>query len=332
MLLFTAMALLACGRTPETLVLGGPIMGTSWSVRVVAGDGLPDQALLQEQVQARLEEINALFSTYLPDSELSRFNRAAHTDWFDVSAEMLAVVSRAQAVSMASDAAFDITVGPLVNLWGFGPDGQPNRIPPQPAIDSLLKATGFELLELRSNPPALRKKSPGLYVDLSAIAKGYAVDEVVRLLSRLGAADFMVEVGGELRTSGLRADGNAWRIALESPRAGTREVLRVIGLSNRAMATSGDYRNFFELDGRRYSHSIDPRSGWPVEHNLAAVSVIADDCMSADAWATALLVLGPERAMQVAEEQGLAANLLIPDGDGFKQHESSAYQRLVNTE
>lgn len=332
LLLFAALLLSACARPPATLDLGGPIMGTSWSVRVVASPGLPAQEQLQAQVDARLQELNALFSTYLPGSELSRFNSTQHTEWFAVSAEMVTVVSRALAVSEASDGAFDVTVGPLVNLWGFGPDGQPSRVPPQSDIDALLAATGYRLLEVRADPPALRKQHAGLYVDLSAIAKGYAVDEVAQLLGRLGATDFMVEVGGEIRTRGHRADGEAWRIALESPRAGTREVLRIIGLSDQAMATSGDYRNFFELDGRRYSHSIDPRSGWPVQHPLAAVSVIADDCMGADAWATALLVLGPERAMQVAEEQGLAANLLLPEGDGFRQQESTRYRRLANGE
>ena len=173
------------------------------------------------------------------------------------------------------DGAFDVTVGPLVNLWGFGPAGQPRRVPSQGEIEQLLQTTGYQLLETRAAPPAMRKQHADVQVDLSAIAKGYAVDEVAHLLDRLGAQHYMVEIGGEVRTRGKRSDGNAWRIALESPVAGTREVLRIIPLSDLAMATSGDYRNYFELDGVRYSHTIDPRTGWPVAHELTAASVIA---------------------------------------------------------
>lgn len=319
----------ACKRTPATMAVGGPTMGTSYSVRIVQAAGLPEQSAVQAAVDARLDQLNSLFSTYLPGSELSRFNSLQSTDWFAVSPAMVQVVEAGRQVHLRSNGAFDVTVGPLVDLWGFGPAGQPRRVPGQDEIERRLETTGYQLLETRAEPPAMRKQHVGVEVDLSAIAKGYAVDEVARLLDQLGARDYMVEIGGEVRTRGLRADGNAWRIALESPVAGSREILRIIPLGDMAMATSGDYRNFFELDGVRYSHTIDPRSGWPVAHELTAASVIAPDCMTADAWATAMLVLGAGPGMAVAQAGDLAVNLLVLEGDGFAQRESDAYARAT---
>lgn len=318
-----------CGRTPETLVVGGPTMGTTWSVRIVAVPGLPGTADIERSLSTRLSEINAVFSTYLESSELSRFNRSEHTDWVPVSPELVDVVEAGRSIYTRSDGAFDVTVGPLVNLWGFGPDGQPELVPAAADIERLLADTGYGLVETRRQPPAMRKHRAGVYVDLSAIAKGYAVDQLAQLLDQLGASAYLVEVGGELRSRGTRADGRDWRVAVESPLAGTRQVLRVVGLRDRSMATSGDYRNFFELDGRRYSHTIDPRTGWPVDHGLAAVNVSLDDCMSADAWATALLVLGLERGLQLAREGGLAANFLSVSDDEVQQRMTPAYQRLA---
>lgn len=325
-----ALFLLACSPASDTLRLSGPTMGTTWSVQVVSADQLPKPEQLQDALEQRLEELNEVFSTYLPASQITAFNQQSSSDWFPVSDELVSVVEVARKVSESSNGAFDPTIAPLVNLWGFGPDGQPQRIPEREQIESLLETTGLEKLETRLDPPALRKMHPQLQLDLSAIAKGYAVDELARLLDRLKAHSYMVEVGGEVRTKGPRADGRAWQIALESPVAGTREVLRIVGLQNQSMATSGDYRNFFELDGQRYSHTIDPRNGWPVAHDLAAVNVIADDCMSADAWATALLVLGQQYGPTTAEWRGLAANFLSIEDGAISQRPTARYTQLAN--
>ncbi|MEE4330328.1 MAG: FAD:protein FMN transferase [Wenzhouxiangella sp.] len=320
----------ACGRTPESVLIQGPIMGTTYTVRVQPEAGLPAGPELQAQIQNRLETLNARLSTWVESSDVVRFNRAEADLWFPVSADTVAVVSAAQRIAQASEGAFDITVGPLVDLWGFGPLGQPERVPQAAEIERLLAATGYQMLEVRTQPPAMRKSHPELSIDLSAIAKGYAVDELVVLLDREGYLHFMVEIGGEVRTRGLRPDGRPWRIALEKPLRGSREVLRVIPLSDRAVASSGDYRNYFEYDGRRYSHTIDPRTGWPVAHGLGAASVVADTCMSADAWATALMVLGADAGLRLAQEQGLAANLIVATEAGFDERMTEAYQALAN--
>jgi thiamine biosynthesis lipoprotein len=324
--LLCALVLTACARPPESLLIQGPIMGTSYTVRVLRRPAQPDGKTLSRSVEERLEALNARLSTYVDSSDVVRFSAAPADQWVPVSRDTLAVVAEALRISRASDGAFDITVAPLVDLWGFGPDGQPGRVPGEEEIERLLAASGYRRIELRDEPPALRKDHPELRIDLSAIAKGYAVDELARLLDEAGFTDYMVEIGGEVRTRGHRPDGTPWRIALESPLAGTREVLRVLPLSGESVASSGDYRNFFEHMGRRYGHTIDPRSGWPVEHGLGAASVIAASCMAADAWATALMVLGAEEGLRIAEREGLAANLVTRSQDGFVESMTSAYR------
>ncbi|TVQ84432.1 MAG: FAD:protein FMN transferase [Chromatiaceae bacterium] len=307
-----------CDRSPATPVLafGGHSMGTSYSVQIVTPPPALDAAKLQRQVNDLLEQINASMSTWRPDSELSRFNANPSTDWVAVSPDLAAVVASAQSVSVASDGAFDITVGPLVALWGFGPSADPGQTPetvPAPAAIAAARArTGFRQLAVRTDPPALRKARPDLYLDLSGIAKGHGVDRVAALLASLGLGDFLVEIGGELVGRGVNARGEPWRIAIERPDPGpTRRPLQVLPLNGRGLATSGDYRNFFEHDGVRYTHSIDPASGRPVAHQLASVTVVANSAELADAWATALLVLGPERGPEMARAQDLAALFLI---------------------
>lgn len=333
LLTVVAMSVLtACQPAPQSLLLQGQIMGTSYSVRVVqpAGAGnLQDEKALHQHVLARLEALDAALSTWIDSSDVSRFNRAPAGEWFAVGRDVLAIVSTAEAISAQTGGAFDITVGPLVDLWGFGPNGQPEHAPSVDEIASLKASTGYRQLEYRTEPPALKKAHPDLRIDLSAIAKGYAVDEIALLLHQLGYKNFMVEIGGEVITRGVRPDGTPWRIALERPLIGAREVLRVIPLSDRAMASSGDYRNYFEMDGRRFAHTIDPRTGWPVEHGLAAASVIADNCMAADAWATAFMVLGVRAGEDLARELGLAVNLVTPTGEGFEERMSEAYEKQI---
>ena len=305
-----AMVLLLAGCGPKSakvLALSGATMGTTYSVQVLPPRADVDPNALQQRIDALLAKVNALMSTYDPDSELSRFNAAQSTDWFAVSPALVKLVDVARQVSEASDGAFDITVGPLVNLWGFGPELRPDALPAQTDIDAARARVGYHKLHTRAEPPALRKDRPDLYVDLSAIAKGYGVDRVAALLESEGLTDYLVEIGGELRGRGVNGRGEPWRIAVERPEAGRRSVFRIVPLHDLGMATSGDYRNFFEVNGERYPHSIDPRTGWPVQHPLASVTVLADDCMWADAWATALLVLGTETGHALAESRGLAA-------------------------
>jgi len=292
-------------------------MGTQYTVRVSKPAGEVDLAAVKQQIDARLEAINRQMSTYLPNSEISRFNRYEGQDWFAVSAEVVRVVDSALDVSRSTQGAFDVTVGPLVNLWGFGPAGRPGVVPTEEAVAECRRRVGYRLLEVRPDPPALRKDRADVYVDLSAIAKGFAVDEVARLLERRGVRGYMVEIGGEVRTGGRKPDGGLWRIGIERPLAGEREIACVVELDGRSLATSGDYRNFFQQQGRRYSHAIDPRTGRPVEHGLVSVSVLADDCMTADAWATALMVLGPESARPMARQHGLDVLCMIRTPEGL---------------
>jgi len=320
--------LFACDREPDgyTHLLTGQTMGTSYSVKLVA----PVEPLRLDEtatnIRARLEELDERLSTFRETSEVSRFNADPGTDWFAVSAETVFILRQGIEVSALSGGAFDMTVGPLVDLWGFGPVGEPTRVPAQVEIDALLASTGYELLQIRASPPAVRRTRPGVQIDLSAIAKGYAVDELTVVLDNAGVGAYLVEIGGEVRARGVKTDGTAWRIAVESPVAGTRLVQSVVRLRDVAIATSGDYRNFFEHDGKRYSHMIDPRTGRPIAHDLGAVSVISGSAMYADAWATALLVLGPERGLETARREGLAANLIIRTDEGVKEIHTPAFE------
>lgn len=310
--------LMACEQgSGITHELSGRTMGTRYSVQVVAfPEGVTEEALAAD-IRALLADINAKMSTYDEASEISRFNRHQSDDWFAVSAETAAVVAAAQAISEASNGAFDVTVGPLVNLWGFGPKSALDAMPGDSVIENAIARIGYQKLSVQSEPPALKKSESELYVDLSAIAKGYAVDRIAELLVARGFSDFLVDIGGELRVQGKNGSGRTWRVAVEDPLEG-REPYTVIDVERGAVATSGNYRNYFEVGGQRFSHTIDPRTGRPVTHSLLSATVIADDAMTADAWATALIVLGDRAGLRVAEEQGLAVLLLSKGGDELR--------------
>ena len=302
-------------------------MGTGYSVKLVDLPPEIDPQTLQGALDRLLEQVNAAMSTYRADSELSRFNQNQSTDWVEASPQLLGVLQEAQQISRLSDGAFDISVGPLVNLWGFGPGARREQAPSPSEIQAAQARVGYQLLDLRADPPALRKTRPDLYLDLSAIAKGYAVDLLAAYLDSRGLANYLVEIGGEVWGRGHNRHGRPWRIAIEKPDPGSRSVHDVVQLDGQGIATSGDYRNFFEQGGRRYSHSIDPASGHPVEHDLASVTVLAPSVMRADALATALLVLGPERGLALAEHQGLAALFIIREGEGFSAVATPEFER-----
>ena len=305
----------------EYVELTGRALGTSYMVKVVGELEPHHRQAAMDAVRKELGRVDELMSTWRDDSELSRFNASTSLEPTPVSGETAVVVAAATEVFLASGGAFDVTVGPLVQRWGFGSKGRTATEPTDAELAELMAGVGQHHLVLAGGPhgpaagggPTLRKAIPGLQVDLSAIAKGYAVDRVHRALVDAGHGDVMVEIGGEVRVSGASPRGSAWRIGVERPSDQLRQAQALVSLKDEAMATSGDYRNFYETGGQRRSHTIDPRTGRPVQHDLAGVSVIADDCMTADAWATALNVLGPERGPELAAAQGLAAYFLVRD-------------------
>ena len=296
----------------------GLTMGTSWSVLINA-EALPlSRQQLKAEFDAILNRVNKETSTYLPESELSRINDTDGADWLTVSASLMHVLQAAQDISRSTQGAFDVTIGPLVNLWGFGP-GQDLAVPGEEHIDAALRLVGYENLDLDPAASALKKAHGGIQIDLSAIAKGYGVDEIADYLDWLNLDNYLVEIGGEIRARGVNLDDITWQIGIEKPVAEQRAVQKIIKLESMAMATSGDYRNFFEQDGIRYSHTIDPRTGRPVTHDLASVTVLHPSAMLADAWATGLLVLGPDEGYTTALENGLATYFIVHDDEGLRE-------------
>jgi thiamine biosynthesis lipoprotein len=266
---------------------------------------------IQGEIEATLERIESLASHWRADTPVSRFNRTLDTQPFPISSELLEILKVAERIHHETEGAFDVTVAPLVNLWGFGPiEETRGKIPTDKEIENALASMGQDKLELLPQS-SIRKTRPDLQLDLSALAKGYAIDQVAQRLDELGVLHYLVELGGELRAKGTGTKGQGWQVGLEHPQTDVNatKTHQVIALENAAVATSGNYRlAFTDPDtGQSYSHLIDPRTGRPVSHDLLAVSVLASNAMEADAWATALLVLGPEKGMQLADKENLAA-------------------------
>ena len=309
----------------------GDTMGTTYEVTVVADPEYDVRfPFLHSRIALTLGRIDEAMSTWQPESELSRFNRSATTDPFPASPDTVAVFQHALTVSALTGGAFDITVGPLVDAWGFGPPGQPPAAPIDAELARLRERVGWQQLEVDESAPAIRKHAPEVSADLSALAKGYAVDQVAELLEREGFSNHLVEVGGELRAAGQNTNGEAWRVGIERPTAGPPTVYRTVTLTSHALATSGDYRNTYLLDGQRVSHTIDPRTGRPVTHALASVSVIDPLCVRADALATGLMVLGPDDGFALAAEQGWPALFLVHRPDGtLEELASPAWTRFA---
>ncbi len=319
----------ACGdKLLPSYDLGGNAMGTTFNITLVAPPADADLDALREQIYKKLEKIEDIASTYREESELSRFNRNPSIDWIDVTHEFCAMVDAAIAVSKATHGAFDATVGPLVNLWGFGPTNGEDRIPTDEVIAAALSVVGTDQLEADCRQPALIKTSPGVYVDLSGWAKGHAVDEIATLLDRRKMDNYLVEIGGELRVRGHNAEQRKFAVAIEKPNKNNKMDYSILRVTDAAVATSGDYRNFFENEGRHYSHLIDPRTGRPVNHELTGVTVVSRTTAFADAMATALMVLGPEDGPALAEELDLAAYFLIRTDKGIIEKSTSRFEEL----
>ena len=329
-----AVFLSACAegsRTGDGIRLSGQTMGTNYTVKIPKIPAGLDREELHARVEEILQRINGRMSTYKEDSELSFFNTNHTTDWMDVSGETALVVQESLRISRLTGGAFDITVGPLVSLWGFGPAPREDRPPGEDAVRDAMAAVGYHHLHIRDSPPALRKDHPAIQIDLSAIAKGYAVDRIAEYLHSVEVSSYLVEIGGELRAKGEKAEGVPWKVAVERPLAQGRSVLRTLSLHDSAMATSGDYRNFFEKDGQRFSHTINPRTGKPVTHDLASVTVVSASCMEADAWATGLMVLGPDDGYELAAREKLAALFVTRSPNGLQQKVTAELDRFLES-
>ena len=324
LLLFLA----ACDRSQAPVRLGGVTMGTSWSVTYIDAPPGISQDDVRSGIEQRLSRVNESMSTYLPESEISRFNDSPPGAIFTVSPAFFKVLQVAMEVGELSAGAYDATVAPMVSLWGFGPGGEATEVPSRQAVKAALEETGQDKIRLDSALQGVSKQSP-VSLDFSSLAKGFAVDSVADWLLAQDINRFLVEVGGEMRLSGLSSRDDLWRIAIEQPENRDRSVAATISLTDRAVATSGDYRNFFEVDGQRYSHTIDPRTGYPVAHDLVSVTVVHDSAMWADAWATALTVLGAEQGRIVALRHGLAVYFIRRTGGGYEHGHTPAFSAYL---
>ncbi len=329
-LLFAALLLAACGdgRLPQ-LDLGGSALGTTFNVSIVEPPESLDTAALEADIVAELKRIDDLASTWRDDSELSIFNADPSIDWIVVSAELCEALASTLEVSRVTGGAFDVTVGPLVNLWGFGPEGQVTEPPGDAAIEAAQEAVGYDKLEADCAAKLVRKDHARTYVDLSGWAKGHAVDKLATLLDGRDLVNYLVEIGGEIRVRGHNSEAARWALAIEAPSTSERVPHAVIRVTDTSVATSGDYRNYFEYGGTRYSHTIDPRTGRPVTHNLAAVSVVHESAAYADALATALLVLGPEAGPALARELDVAAYFLVRDATDILEITTPEFDRIT---
>ena len=325
LLVYLAVVRPACG---EIQVISGKTMGTTYSVRLDPTMSISTETLAAK-INDRLETINNAMSTYIADSEVVRFNQSNSTEWFPVSEDTARVIAMAQKVAHQSNGAFDVTVSPLVALWKFGADAETAKgLPTDEQINDVQRNVGYAKLEVSQSPPQIRKTNPLLKVDLSAIAKGYAVDEVARLLVDDGQERFLVEIGGELTSRGTKSNGSPWMVGIESPTPEARRIATTIPLTNQSLATSGDYRSFFEYEGVKYSHTINPKTGKPAQHTLSSVSVLYPDCAIADAFATAILVMGPEIGLEWAQANQIDAMLLSRNHGQFAESIAGAFPTL----
>ena len=299
-------------------------MGTTYNVKA---EDLGTAEALQKKIDHRLKEINQLMSTYIDDSELSIFNKTVSTECLPLSPDTIEVIQAAVNLSESTQGKFDVTLAPLIEMWGFDKKETNNAIPSQSEIDSQLAQIGYSKVNIQNN--CVAKQNPNLSINLSAIAKGYGVDEIAEVVSSFGHQNYLVEIGGEIVVKGLNAKGKAWTVAIESASTANRSIQRLLALNDLSIATSGDYRNYFEKDGKRYSHTIDPTSGYPIEHNLASVTVLHKRNMMADAIATAMMVMGADESLSYAEQHQLPVFMLVKVGDKFEERYSSAFKPFL---
>ncbi|MEM7290600.1 MAG: FAD:protein FMN transferase [Pseudomonadota bacterium] len=336
--LFACLQLAGCDwfAKPDAVTLSGQTMGTTYTVVVAGLESEPDVERLRGEIEATLADVNSKMSNWDASSEISRFNASAEIAPMKISADLATVMEAAVEVNRKSNGKFDVTLAPLIELWGFGPHKPDDPIPSDETISDALGRVGQErLLFLDTRGSLLEKARGDVEINLSALAKGFGIDMMAERLLALGFENHLVDIGGDLRSTGKNERGEAWRIGIERPEAGARNIKRIVSLDNMSMATSGDYRNFIEKDGVRYSHIIDPSTGRPISHWTTSVSVIADDAMMADAWATALLVLGSKDGVRIANDNGIAAYFISRDrdldGEKYVVTSSEAFEQLTRT-
>lgn len=310
--------------------MSGKTMGTVWRVSVA---GVPAERIpqLDAAIRQQLQQDDQELSTWKTDSALSRFNQYQGTQPWPVSEGMADIVTLALRIGQKTGGAMDITVGPLVNLWGFGPVKAPQHTPDAQAIAQAKSMTGLQHLRVIQSVSgqALQKDLPGLYVDLSTVGEGYATDHLARLMESQGVTNYLVSVGGALLSRGHNADGRSWRVAIQKPTDQQDVAEAVVDLQGHGISTSGDYRNYYELDGKRISHIIDPTTGQPIQHKLASATVIATTALEADGWDTGLMVLGTEKAKALAIKQHLAVFLIIREGNTFVTWSSPLFKSFL---
>lgn len=307
----------ACQEAPthKQVTFSGPIMGTDYRISALVGVAT-DLNVLEQDILNAMQAVNQSMSTYIDDSELNQFNRASADQMIALSPALVDVLTESLAISRMSSGAFDVTLAKVIDLWGFGPDGRATQRPSAQQLADLRGSVGYEKIKI-SNQQAT-KTVDELRVDLSAIAKGYAVDQVAHTLLTNNVTGFLINIGGELRGAGRKLDGSVWQVGIEKPHA-LGGIQEIVMLDNQAIATSGDYRNFYTIDGEQYSHTIDPTTLSPVFHKLALVSVLADTAMRADGLATAMLAMGEVRAQAFAKQHDLAAYMIIRES-GTEQY------------
>lgn len=331
-LLAVTFLIASCDDRSKVIRLSGNTMGTTYNVTVVdAPDGESPEDLY-EAVEAVLADVNARMSNWDPSSEISRFNSSASTEPVRISDDLAGVMELSNAIHDLSGGRFDVTLAPLISLWGFGETGATKLVPRDGDIERAMKDVGQRKLVELLDGPMLVKRRPGVSINLSAIAKGYGIDSVAAALEERGIERYLVEIGGDLVAAGANPDRKRWRIGIERPVAGQSEVEEVIAVTDIGMATSGDYRNYFETDGERYSHIIDSLTGRPITHETASVTVLSELATLADGLATALLVMGTKMGMKMAEENGIAALFIDHAGNGFVTRESTRFVDLTATE
>ncbi len=320
--------MVGCMFSEQVESFAGPTMGSTYSVKYVQRRGMPAREELQREAESILAALDRQLSTYRTDSDIERFNTLPAGSCAPMPDEVRALVSAGERLSVESEGALDLTVGPLLDLWGFGPHGHGEQVPDAEAIAAARQRVGYR--HLRIDGDRLCKDAP-VQVDFNSIAAGHAVDRVAARLEALGVDSYLVEITGELKARGRKPDGTPWRIAIEAPHDHERVAQKIIALDGYAVSTSGDYRNFFEQDGKRYSHTVDPKRGAPVVHRLAAVTVVDPSALRADGLSTILMVLGDERGLAFAERQDIAAFLVIREGQAFITKSTAAFERLFGT-
>jgi len=328
--------ILASGcRSPEPVAveLRGVAIGTTWSVTVITDrPGRGTESKIERLVNRQFDLVVRLMSNYQDESELSRFNALREPAVFPIAPETAEVLTHAINIGELSGGAFDVTVGPLVEAWGFGPVTEPVVSPDEGVIAELLEATGHEHLRFDPETPSLAKDIPQLELDLSAVAKGYAIDLVSEALIEHGYDRYLVELGGEIRVKGGGLEGRPWRLAVERPQELGQAFHTMVALTDGSLATSGDYRNYREINGNRVSHIVDPRTGRPISHGLASVSVVDALCVRADGLSTALLVLGPDDGFALAEALEIPAMFLVRDSNGgFTKMTTAQFDGFITT-